>query len=91
MRASALSFLVLVACPGWVSEAANQCFAFQSNRIAFGQTLTPRHLRLVDLDGDGVEEIRLQGSLAADVSVTAGTVFRCFDYQGQVVEAGCEP
>jgi len=77
--------------PGMINDSANMCIAYKGGLMSFGKTLTPRQLRLVDLDGDGVEEVRMRASLAADASITAGTVYRCFDYRGMEVEQGCEP
>ncbi|MEC7751362.1 MAG: hypothetical protein VX405_07660, partial [Myxococcota bacterium] len=77
--------------PGMINDSANMCITYKGGLMSFGKTLTPRQLRLVDLDGDGVEEVRMRASLAADASITAGTVYRCFDYRGMEVEQGCEP
>lgn len=67
------------------------CSPINTWRIPVSPNLIPRAIDLVDLNGDGIEEIRLQASISPHIENTAGLVYRCFDYQGQVIERGCEP
>ncbi len=67
------------------------CVPLDTWRIPVSSSLIPRAIDLVDLNGDGIEEVRLEASLSPHIENTAGLTYRCFDYEGQVIERGCAP
>jgi hypothetical protein len=60
-------------------------------RAHFPANLAPHHATRIDIDGDGIDEIRVGFTLGAASPNSEATLYRCYDFAAQERSVNCAP